>query len=174
MDTWNSSEEDDDKESDVEVDTGSDDDDEMNKDIDNEVDDDFDPYIGMTVKKLFNDEQFYYGEVITDASLVWDNNQRREVKAWTVKYSDGQEEDMYKEELQKWCCSDVQFNAEEKALFESFFDEEGLKTFYSSCEGEDDSKVVQELKKECLKRGINVRRTWGKEQILQTLNSMKI
>ena len=144
--------------------------------LENEEYIEFDPYIGMRVKKQFNDGKFYVGEVISDPSLVWDKNQRREIEAWTVKYSDGELEDMYKDELYKWRCSDVQFNAEEKEIVESFFegDELALNTFYSECEGEDDTKLVQELKDECLKRGISFRRTWGKKQMLQCLKSTKL
>lgn len=68
----------------------------------------------------------------------------------------------------------VQFSAEEKEIFEAFFDEKELKEFYSSCEGNDSNDSIKKLKNTCKKKGVRgVDRRWGKEKFLKHLQSIK-
>jgi len=58
--------------------------------------------IGFKVRKLFEDGNYYDGEVISGPSTVLDDETKKTVSCWSVKYTDDDEEEFSLEELNMW------------------------------------------------------------------------
>ena len=82
------------------------------KDFDDEDDkknEDFEPCIGMRVKKYFNDGNYYYGTIQSGPNLVFDKRESKEVPSWSILYDeDGDIEDMDFEQCYKYYCTELE------------------------------------------------------------------
>jgi len=58
--------------------------------------------IGFKVRKIFEDGNYYDGEVDSGPSTAFDNEVQKMVSCWSVKYTDGDEEEFSLEELNMW------------------------------------------------------------------------
>lgn len=58
--------------------------------------------MGYKVRKLFEDGNYYEGEVVSEPSMVLDEEKGKEVRCWKVKYLDDDEEELNFDELDRW------------------------------------------------------------------------
>jgi hypothetical protein len=63
--------------------------------------------IGFKVRKLFEDGNYYNGEVISGSSTAFDKDLQIEVSCWRVKYVDDDEEEFSLEELNMWAVASI-------------------------------------------------------------------
>ena len=63
--------------------------------------------IGFKVRKLFEDGNYYNGEVSSGPSTAFDKDRQIDVSCWRVKYVDGDEEEFSLEELNMWAVSSI-------------------------------------------------------------------
>lgn len=64
------------------------------------------PFIGMEIRKKFDDGEYYQGQVISGPTDVEDIDTGDVFLNWQVMYEDGQMEDLSKNELQLWARED--------------------------------------------------------------------
>jgi hypothetical protein len=63
--------------------------------------------IGFKVRKLFEDENYYDGQVISGPSTAFDKDQNKFMSCWRVKYVDDDEEEFSLEELNMWAVASI-------------------------------------------------------------------
>jgi hypothetical protein len=63
------------------------------------------PYIGMPIRKKFDDGEYYQGRVVSGPSDAEDTDTGDIILNWQVIYEDGEMEDLTKEELQLWASA---------------------------------------------------------------------
>ena len=71
---------------------------------------------GFKVRKLFEDGNYYEGEVISGPSQAFDEDKGEMVFCWRIKYLDDDEEEMTSEDLDKWGVSSDQIDEKGKSI----------------------------------------------------------
>jgi hypothetical protein len=71
------------------------------------------PYIGMEIRKKFDDGEYYQGQVVSGPTDVEDISTGNIVLNWQVVYEDGQMEDLSRDEINLWTRDDAKPISEE-------------------------------------------------------------
>lgn len=63
--------------------------------------------IGYKIRKLFDDGDYYNGEVTSGPTTFFDEERQLSISVWMVRYEDDDQEEFTARELEKWSMKDT-------------------------------------------------------------------